>query len=237
MICPQCGSPAPDDQNFCVNCGSPLAATKAPTDEELHDAAERAQDVIEDNIYQGVDLDSPFDADSESPADAQGAASAAATAGVAGAAGVAGFAGTAGASPEPPYTAPSYGQPDPIGQQQAYQQPGQQPYQPAGYAQPQQTYSGQTPGNRALAMCLYTGLLALIFGFVARDNSDEFITHHLNQALVILIGCVISCFLSFILIGIALGIFLLVVTIMGMVSAYNGEMKELPLIGKIKIVK
>ena len=95
----------------------------------------------------------------------------------------------------------------------------------------------QPATKRALAMCLYAGLLPMIFGFAVRDKSDEFITFHLNQALVVFLGAIISAMLSAVIIGMLLGIYILVMAIMGMVSAYNGNMNELPLIGKIKIVK
>ena len=91
--------------------------------------------------------------------------------------------------------------------------------------------------KRALAMCLYAGLLPMIFGFAVRDKSDEFITFHLNQALVVFLGAIISMLFAAVFIGMLLGIFVFVMAIMGMISAYNGEKKELPLIGKIKLVK
>ena len=86
-------------------------------------------------------------------------------------------------------------------------------------------------------MCLYVGLLPLIFGFAVRDKDDQFITFHLNQALVVFIGAIVSAILSPVIIGGLLGIFVLVVAIMAIVSAYNGEMTEMPLLGKIKIIK
>ena len=91
--------------------------------------------------------------------------------------------------------------------------------------------------KRALAMCLYVGLLPLIFGFAVRDKNDEFITFHLNQALVVFLASLVAALLSAVFIGVLLGIFVLVVAIMGIVSAYNGEKKEMPLLGKIKLVK
>jgi len=71
-------------------------------------------------------------------------------------------------------------------------------------------------------------LIALIFG--DRENSK----FHLNQALVIwLLGLlgVIPC------VGWAWGIFCFVCAIMGFVSALNGEEREVPLLGQIKLLK
>lgn len=143
------------------------------------------------------------------------------------------------ASPNAHYSSQrSYDQ-NPYGQdtgQPAYQQPSyNQGAQPQ--AEPK-VWPAQSATKRAFAMTLYVaGLLGLIFGLAVRDKDDEFITHHLNNVAVITIGAVIASFLSFIFIGVILAIYLLVMAIMGIVSAYNGTMEELPLIGKIHIVK
>jgi uncharacterized membrane protein len=89
-----------------------------------------------------------------------------------------------------------------------------------------------------MAMSMYWGLLPLVFAaMIADKDTDPFIKHHLNQALVIFIGSLIAALLSIIIIGGILGIYLLVMIIMATVHAYHGEMTELPLIGKIKIIK
>ena len=116
-----------------------------------------------------------------------------------------------------------------------YEAPQQPNYQPAAN---QKVYAQTTGTSRALAMSVYWGLLPLIFAAcVADKDTDPFIKHHLNQALVIFIGSIIAAFLSIILIGGILAIFLLVVGIMGTVQAYHGELTELPLIGKMKLIK
>ena len=117
---------------------------------------------------------------------------------------------------------------------QAYQQPS---YGQAGQ-QAQQTWYPQPATSRALAMVLYiSGLIGMIIGLCVRDKSDPFMTHHLNNVVVIFIGSIISGFLLMIGIGFLLLLYLFVMTIMGMINAYNGEIKELPLIGKIQIIK
>lgn len=129
--------------------------------------------------------------------------------------------------------------------QNAYQQPsyGQQSdqYQQPSYNQPKssgQTWGEQTYSNRAYAMILYiSGIIGMIIGLCVRDRNDEFITHHLNNVVVIFIGCILGSFLSAVIIGLVLLVYLLVMTIMGMISAYHGDTKELPLIGKIHIIK
>ena len=133
-----------------------------------------------------------------------------------------------------------------------HQQPNLQPQPPQGYqqsqgygaAQPatppmtQQEWAPQTATNRAFAMTLYVAsLLGVIFALCVRDKDNAFITHHLNNAVVILIGSMIGAILSIVLVGFVLLIYLLIMVIMGIVSAYNGDTKELPLVGKIHIVR
>ncbi|MBR0405611.1 MAG: hypothetical protein IJI68_10520 [Eggerthellaceae bacterium] len=147
-----------------------------------------------------------------------------------------------GASPNAHYSSQRSYDENPYGQdvgqqgQPAYQQPSY--YQGPQSQAEQKVWPDQSATKRAFAMTLYVaGLLGLIFGLAVRDKNDEFITHHLNNVAIITIGIVIASFLSAIIIGVFLGIYLLVMAIMGIVSAYNGTMEELPLIGKIHIVK
>ena len=123
------------------------------------------------------------------------------------------------------------------GAQQPYQQPsyGNASSQPTG--QPQQTWYPQPATSRAFAMVLYiAGLIGLIIALCVRDKNDAFITHHLNAVTVIFIGSIIGTMLTIIGIGFLILLYLFVMTILGMVYAYNGDMKELPLIGKIHII-
>ena len=87
-------------------------------------------------------------------------------------------------------------------------------------------------------MVLYiSGLIGMIIGLCVRDKNDEFLTHHLNNVVVIFIGGIIGSMLTLFLVGFLVLLYLLVMTIMGMVSAYNGDTRELPLISKIKIIR
>ena len=86
----------------------------------------------------------------------------------------------------------------------------------------------------------YITWIGLIIAFCAGDREGA--KFHLNQALVITIAslvlCVVACipFVGAIICGIG-EIFLLVCIILGIISAAKDEEKELPLIGKIKILK
>lgn len=94
--------------------------------------------------------------------------------------------------------------------------------------------------RKATSVVAYLTWIGLLIAFVAGDREGA--KFHLNQALVICIGYFIASFVFVIpvlgwLVGAAAYIFLLVCTIMGIISALNGEEKELPLIGSIKLLK
>lgn len=130
------------------------------------------------------------------------------------------------------YQQPSYGQ------QASYQQSSYDQQPAAGQAAQQQVWAAQPATSRAYAMLLYlSGLIGVIIGLCVRDKDDAFITHHLNNVLVLFLAGIVGTVLTAVLIGGIVLLFVLVATILGMISAYNGDMKELPLIGKIQIIK
>ncbi len=105
--------------------------------------------------------------------------------------------------------------------------------------------------NKAMGVLAYFGPLCFIPMFAAKDS--KFARFHANQGLVLLIACVvwsiaysilnaiilaISWRLYFIssIIGLVSLVFL-ILAIIGIINAANGKAKELPLIGKIKILK
>jgi uncharacterized membrane protein len=106
--------------------------------------------------------------------------------------------------------------------------------------------------NKIMAIFAYIGILVLI-PILAAPNS-KFARFHANQGLVLLIvdvavgvvTSVLGVILGFIpvvgalivaLISAALGILLLVLMILGIVNAANGQAKELPLIGSFRLLK
>lgn len=107
--------------------------------------------------------------------------------------------------------------------------------------------------NKGLAFLCYFGLLILIPLFVRRNS--KFVRFHLNQGLILFIISVIIdilhriCKYIFVLYIIpplnlvaqtllfACDIFTVVLAIMGMVYALQGKAKELPIIGKINLIK
>lgn len=93
--------------------------------------------------------------------------------------------------------------------------------------------------NKVMALLAYLGFLFLI-PLLAAPNS-KFARYHANQGLVLFILEAITSVISIIpfgwIIGGILGIFGLVLTIIGIVNAANGQAKQLPLIGGITILK
>lgn len=105
--------------------------------------------------------------------------------------------------------------------------------------------------NKSMAVLAYLGILVLIPYFSAKES--PYARFHTNQGLVLCIAAIlysvacsivnaiilaISWKLYFItsILGFA-GITFLVLAIMGIVNAVNGRVKELPLLGKYRIVK
>lgn len=99
--------------------------------------------------------------------------------------------------------------------------------------------------NKAMAILAYLGILVLIPLFAAKNS--KFARYHANQGLVLFLtelACsVISGILSRLipllvirLIFSLVNIALLVWVILGIVNAANGKAKELPIIGKLRIL-
>lgn len=78
----------------------------------------------------------------------------------------------------------------------------------------------------------YLTFIGLIIAVCAGDKEGA--KFHINQALVIFLFSLPSCIPC---IGWAWGIFMLVCWIMGLIAAINEEEKEVPLIGKIRLLK
>jgi len=105
--------------------------------------------------------------------------------------------------------------------------------------------------NKGMGVLAYFGPLCFIPMFASKDS--KFARFHANQGLVLLIACVAWAIASGIINAILLAIswrlyfltsiisFLSVVfavlAIIGIVNAANGKAKELPVIGKFKILK
>ena len=86
--------------------------------------------------------------------------------------------------------------------------------------------------KRTTGIVAYLTWIGLLIAIIAGDKQGAIF--HVNQALVILLfslPAVIPC------IGWIWGIFMFVCWIMGLIAAINEEEKEVPLIGKIRLLK
>jgi len=78
----------------------------------------------------------------------------------------------------------------------------------------------------------YLGLIGFIVVLLTKKD-NKFAIYHAKQSLVLIIVSIISSFIIWIpIIGWAVGIAELVLVIMGIVNALNGQAKPLPIIGK-----
>lgn len=105
--------------------------------------------------------------------------------------------------------------------------------------------------NKAMAILAYFGPLVLIPVFAAKGS--KFARYHSNQGLLLLIACtawsIVYSIINWIILAISwrlyfissiIGIFsivFIVLAVIGIVNAANGKAKELPVIGKYKILK
>lgn len=85
---------------------------------------------------------------------------------------------------------------------------------------------------KTTSIVAYLTWIGLIIVICAGDKEGA--KFHINQALVILLFSLLSIIPC---IGWIWGIFMIVCWIMGLIAAINQEEKEVPLIGKIRIIK
>jgi len=106
--------------------------------------------------------------------------------------------------------------------------------------------------NKIMGVLAYLGILVLVPIFAAKES--PFARFHANQGLILLIAYIalyivvailnaVMITISFTLVAITglittlLWLVILVFVIIGIINAVKGEMKELPFIGKYKILK
>lgn len=86
--------------------------------------------------------------------------------------------------------------------------------------------------KKTTGIVAYITWIGLIIAFCAGDKEGA--KFHLNQALVVFLFSLLSIIPC---IGWLWGIFMVVCWVMGLIYACKEEEKEVPLIGKIKIIK
>ena len=85
---------------------------------------------------------------------------------------------------------------------------------------------------KTTSIVAYLTWIGLLVAYLAGDKEGA--KFHLNQALVIMLFALLSIIPC---IGWIWGIFMVVCWVMGLIAAIKQEEKEVPLIGKIKILK
>ena len=121
------------------------------------------------------------------------------------------------------------------------QEPGSGAYRQSGpYAGAGNTAGGWNNGagssadGYSFSIIAYITWIGLLIAFLAGDKNDPHLRFHLNQSLVIHLFAIPGAIIPFV--GWIWSLFLLVCWIMGLVSAIQGQRKEVPLIGVIHIL-
>ncbi len=91
--------------------------------------------------------------------------------------------------------------------------------------------------NKGMSILAYFGILVLIPIFAAKDS--PFARYHSNQGLILLICGLIAVILGRIwgVLGWIADIIVFILFIIGIVNAANGRAKELPVVGKFRLLK
>ena len=105
--------------------------------------------------------------------------------------------------------------------------------------------------NKGMAVLAYLGILVLIPILAAKDS--PFARYHANQGLILCLAAIIYGVAMSVLVGVILaiswrlyflvtilrlvGIVFAVLCVIGIINAVNGKAKELPLIGKYRLLK
>lgn len=124
------------------------------------------------------------------------------------------------------------------------EQTTQQPQQPAPPAAPQGNQS-DAEKNKAMAIIGYIIPILFFIPLVTDAKNSPFAKFHANQQLDFLlfavVGYIVSSILMVVLIGFLLYFLVIIASIvfmiMGIINAAKGEMKPLPFIGGINIIK
>jgi uncharacterized membrane protein len=91
--------------------------------------------------------------------------------------------------------------------------------------------------NKAMSILAYLGILAVIPLFAAKDS--PFARYHTNQGLVLLV-CEFAVWILgkiFSFLGTVGGILAFILAVIGVINALSGRAKELPVIGKVRLLK
>jgi uncharacterized membrane protein len=92
--------------------------------------------------------------------------------------------------------------------------------------------------NKVNAILSYLGILIIVPLLSEEAKKSEFAKFHMNQGLVLtIVGVVGNIFFWIPIIGWIPGIIFFVIWLMGIIGAVNGEMKKVPILGDIQLIK
>jgi uncharacterized membrane protein len=95
---------------------------------------------------------------------------------------------------------------------------------------PPTTGSSNVNDDKAITYLSYIGLLFLVPLFAKKES--KFAQFHAKQGLVLTIGWFIGSFLYFLMgLGALVHLFLIILSIIGLINVSKGEMKKLPIVG------
>lgn len=110
--------------------------------------------------------------------------------------------------------------------------------QNAAYTTPTQPAQQPVQTDNSKTMAILAVVFPILFFLpIVTNPKTEFGTFWANQALLLLLLSVVASITAGIVIGILIWVFQVVLWIMALVSVCKGEMKRLPLIGTIDIIK
>lgn len=88
--------------------------------------------------------------------------------------------------------------------------------------------------GKTMAIVSYLGVIGLIIALATDGKKNEYTKFHINQALPLDIAFIFT-FVP--VVGWLLSIAALVLWVMGIIAAANGEMKRLPVVGNLELIK
>jgi uncharacterized membrane protein len=88
--------------------------------------------------------------------------------------------------------------------------------------------------GKTMAIVSYLGLIGFIIALATDGKTNEYTKFHMNQSLPLIFAMMVG-FIPFI--GWIVAIGALVLWVMGIINAANGEMKRLPIVGNLDLIK
>src|SRR3989338_4006522 len=97
----------------------------------------------------------------------------------------------------------------------------------------------EEPGDKGLAVLGYILPILFFLLLVTESKNKGFAKYHANQQLNLLIAYICAMALTAISLGLLVFVYIfpVIFAVMGILHVINGEMKPIPLFGKLKLIK